>query len=717
MDLPDAAIVLDDQGVLRWGNHAAERLFGRVLDESVGLSALDLVHPDDLEMVLRSFASVQRKEVGTLIEVGPGLPPLATARGHRCPGRLVRRAGSSLQPARDLTERRRFEVADNREARFRLLVDKFRRRSQSSSHRRAGWTGSRAALSRMLGHDPELVERRPLAELVVEADRAALTAAFARARRRASAASPVIVDVRMLRHLSAESVPFELSIVNLVEDPTVGVSSSWLTTSPPGSWPRSSCASTLSLLTAAAGFHCGWHSVVNILRGRSRASTVDSQRCGTCQSRSWPRVTTPLAIEFVMGQLVNPEEFEDKVGEVYASPDVEINDILEVQRRPGVRSVFETPVGRRRHCGPGVDFRYATERKRLENELFTRGISRLAHRVDDNKVLFQDRLHHAVARCERTNGASPFCSWTWTTSRTSTTVSVTPPVTSCSGPRPWHCEGAALRDTAAASAVTSSRSRRKPLAVFRCDKGGQANTEGLPQALHDRAQGRVWHRRHRDTFSGPGVTSDQLLRNADLAMYAAKERGKNRFAEFDERSPASPPRFALAEPRQLTFDKARAARHSFDGSHAEGPVRAPTVRVRTPGSSRGLWFLCGPAWPVLRTTAVRIAKIGAFRVTGQRKGDPMPATYDDANLVLQLAVGKKLRWACPILVSAIFCGRAFYLDLARLRESAREAVLQFGCRPVGALVKHGVLDQGLVLDLWVDRGPLEPGGVRRVAWP
>jgi diguanylate cyclase (GGDEF)-like protein len=36
------------------------------------------------------------------------------------------------------------------------------------------------------------------------------------------------------------------------------------------------------------------------------------------------------------------------------------------------------------------------------------------------------------------------------------------------------------------------------------------------------------------TFGGPGTNSDELLCNADLAMYVAKERGGNRWAEFED---------------------------------------------------------------------------------------------------------------------------------------------------------------------------------------
>ncbi len=121
-EIPDVVIVLDTEGRLQWGNHAAERLFGRLLQESIGLPALELVHPDDLELVLRSLASVQGKEVGTLIEV----------RARAVTGwRLLEVLGAPVDwhgtPAvlfslRDLTERRRFEVARSEEARFRSLV-------------------------------------------------------------------------------------------------------------------------------------------------------------------------------------------------------------------------------------------------------------------------------------------------------------------------------------------------------------------------------------------------------------------------------------------------------------------------------------------------------------------------------------------------------------------------------------------------------------------
>ncbi len=219
-DLPDAVIVLDAFGRVKWGNRAAERLFNRRVEDSIDLAAFELVHPEDLELVLRSIASVQGKETGTLIEVR-----VRTAKGWRLLEVIGARVTWDEEEAvlfslRDLTERRRFELARNQEARLRSLVQNSAAVTilVSSSGLVESVSG---ALNRILGHDPELVEHRSLSEIVCEDDRATLAAAFVRASRGASAANPVTVSVRFLRYASTATVPFELTLVNLVDDPTV----------------------------------------------------------------------------------------------------------------------------------------------------------------------------------------------------------------------------------------------------------------------------------------------------------------------------------------------------------------------------------------------------------------------------------------------------------------------------------------------------------------
>jgi diguanylate cyclase (GGDEF)-like protein/PAS domain S-box-containing protein len=220
--LPDAVVVVDGDGRLQWANQAAERMFAVLLGDVVGRSGLDFIHPDDREFATVSLSSVQSKEVGTPIELR-----VKSADGWR----LVEIVGANLleHPTvggvvlclRDLTERRRWEVASDEIGKFRSLVHNAA--SVIMLLDAAGRIESvSAAITRILGHDQELVEGRPLVEFVAEQHRGSMVAALSRATDAPSwSAAPTLVEVELLKRGGREAVPFELSIVNLLDDPTV----------------------------------------------------------------------------------------------------------------------------------------------------------------------------------------------------------------------------------------------------------------------------------------------------------------------------------------------------------------------------------------------------------------------------------------------------------------------------------------------------------------
>ena len=397
--LPDAVVVIDTSCSVRWGNRAAEKLFGRSMSDAVGISGLDLVHPEDLELVLRSLSSVQSKEVGSAIEI----------RVNASTGwRLVELLGAPISwvdeaavllSIRDVTERRRFELARGEEARFRSLVQNSAAVTMLVS--RSGNVDSvSGALTRLLGHDPELVEQRPLADIVLSDDHAALSEALELAGLGASAAHPVTVEVRLLRHTREDYVPFELAIVNLLDDPTVGgfvVSAHDIRAR---SVAEHRLRHALSLLTATLESTTDGILVVD----NSGHITSFNQRF----TELW-RVPEPLlrtgedsvVLRYVAEQLKRPDAFISKVEELYSQPDVESSDVLEFadgrvyERHSKPQRVEGNVVGR------VWSFRDTTDQKRLEEELsyqaFHDSLTGLA-----NKALFQDRLQHAAARLERT---------------------------------------------------------------------------------------------------------------------------------------------------------------------------------------------------------------------------------------------------------------------------------------------------------------------------
>jgi diguanylate cyclase (GGDEF)-like protein/PAS domain S-box-containing protein len=220
-NLPDPLVALDANANVIWANDAAERLIGEPVANWVGRSAIDLVHHDDMQLAAVSLLSVQDKDLGSLIELR-----VKSADGWR----LVELAGSNrledpevgaiLLSMRDITQRRRWEVATDQTARFRTLVHHVASLIMLVSPEGTVQSAS-GAITRLLGLDQERVEGRPFAAIVDPADIGDLTSALARAVDAPPwQIAPTTVEVGLLRS-DGESVPFELSLVNLLDDPTV----------------------------------------------------------------------------------------------------------------------------------------------------------------------------------------------------------------------------------------------------------------------------------------------------------------------------------------------------------------------------------------------------------------------------------------------------------------------------------------------------------------
>src|SRR3954454_1304441 len=215
--LPDAVLVIDPGAIVRWANTAAERLFGIPAAEAVGANGLDFLHPDDFQLAALALTSVQGKDVGTPLEL----------RVRRPDGwRLVEMIGAPfgdnvILSVRDLTERRRWEVAGDEVARFRALMQNAA--SVTMLLTRAGAVeSSSGAVTRILGLDQEWLEHRPLADMVDERDHDAWNRALRDVQDTEPGAAPVpvTIDVR-LRHAAGGAIPFALTLTNLLDDPTI----------------------------------------------------------------------------------------------------------------------------------------------------------------------------------------------------------------------------------------------------------------------------------------------------------------------------------------------------------------------------------------------------------------------------------------------------------------------------------------------------------------
>jgi diguanylate cyclase (GGDEF)-like protein/PAS domain S-box-containing protein len=530
-DLPDIVIVIDSQGRLRWANHAAESLFGRSLHDSIGQSGLDYVHPEDLELVLRSLTSVQSKETGTPIEIR-----FRTPTGWRLMELVGTPVawlddGAVLLVLRDLTQRRRFELVHDHDARFRSLVQNSAAVTMLVSPDGIVESVS-GALTRLLGHDPEIVEGRPLAELVGEADRAALASALECASRGASAVAPVTVSLGLLRHEGTGTVPFELALVNLVDDPTVRgyvVSGHDITAR---AIAETELHNTLSLLTATLDATADGILVVD---GNGRFVSFNHRFAEMWHLPDWilAQRDDPTAIAFVRDQLVQPDLFVAKVDELYENRETESYDLLEFTDG----RVFERYSKPQRVDGAIVgrvwSFRDVTDRKRLEERLsyqaFHDSLTDLG-----NRALFQDRLEHAVERIGRTRGrlAVLFLD-------VDNFKSVNDSLGHSAGDGLLHSMAGVLLGCLRKS-DTAARLGGDEFGVLIEELADPDDAVKLAERIQEATRGQLKVAGTEASatvsigiaFDMAGITGDQLLINADLAMYAAKERGGNCYAEF-----------------------------------------------------------------------------------------------------------------------------------------------------------------------------------------
>ena len=517
--LPDAALLLAPDGRVIWGNPTAEALFGVPFEDGVGRNGLDFVHPDDLPMAVLSMESVRRKDVGTLLELrmrhADGEWRLMEIRGAGVDGGVV-------LCVRDLTDRRRWEVVGDETSRFRSLL-------QSSSTLMVvmdddgSVTGSSGALSRLLGRDPGWLEARHLSALVDPLDHVVLDEALASVR--ADGSSPVTVDLRLV-DATGSSVPFAVTVSNLLDDPTVGGIVATGHDVSDRVKAEHELRSANSLLAATLESTAEGILVVD-LEGRFTSYNRRFLEMWRLPDELIER-DDPLLADTMLSQLRDPSGFIGKIRELDSSPQAASRDRIDfldgrVYERDSLPQRIDGEV-----VGRVWSFRDMTEQVRLQGELahqaFHDPLTGLA-----NQALFRDRVTLAAARLARHGGELAVLFIDLDDFKTvndslghsagdQLLVGVSERLMSCVRPgdtvaRLGGDEFAVLidelvgPDDAVGVAERIVQVLQRPVSLAGAQVSAAASI-GI-------------------AYGGASAGVDDLLRNADLAMYTAKASGKN----------------------------------------------------------------------------------------------------------------------------------------------------------------------------------------------
>ena len=517
--LPDAVVLISSFGEFRWANRAAEQLFGVTPANAAGRNMLEFVHPDDAQIATLAVASVQDKEVGTLLEVR-----VRAADGWR----LVEVRGASLGDdillsVRDITERRRWEVAGDEVARFRTMIQNGA--SVTFLMNRDGTVrASSAVVTRLLGHDQEWLEGRPFARIVDDRDGASLATTLREVRSADSA--PLTVDLRLCR-VGGGVVPFALTFTNLLDDPTLeGIVATGHDISDRVA-AEDELRETNSLLATTLESTADGILVVDqagqISSFNRRFAELwripDEVLASRDDSQAWA---------CVLEQLSDPDAFLAKVQELYAVPEAHSHDVLEFKDG----RVFERDSLPRRMSDQVVgrvwSFRDITAQEQLKHELAHQALHDSLTGLA-NQALFRDRVEHAAARLHRREGQLAVLFFDLDDFKN---------VNDTLG----HWAGDALL-VHVSERLTSQLRLEDTAARLGGDEFGvliddltdrkvaldiaQRIIDVLREPIVVAAKELTITASVGITYGEVGTNADELLRNADLAMYAAKASGKN----------------------------------------------------------------------------------------------------------------------------------------------------------------------------------------------